>query len=108
MDRELEFVIPHSPMFDNQPLPKLYCNCGFQYDNGMKRMIASPSVSGGLEHSLFDCIPLPLLITTGYIGGYWAYGIQMRYRCYAMPFLMIFAVLGVTRLLARGRKKGNA
>ena len=67
MDRELEFVIPHSPMFDNQPLPKLYCNCGFRYDNGMKRMIASPSVSGGLEHSLFDCIPLPLLITTGYI-----------------------------------------
>ena len=51
---------------------------------------------------------LPMLLVAGWIGVYLVYEIQMRYRYYAMPFLMIFAALGLTLLLARGRKKGRA
>ena len=51
---------------------------------------------------------LPALITAGWIGVYLVYEIQMRYRYYAMPLLMIFAALGIEWLLRRGRKKADA
>ena len=46
------------------------------------------------------------LIVAGWIGVYLVYEIQMRYRYYAMPFLMIFAALGIAAL--KRRKKENA
>lgn len=51
---------------------------------------------------------LPMLITAGWIGVYLIYEIQMRYRYYAMPLLMIFAAAGLVWLLGRGRKKADA
>jgi hypothetical protein len=51
---------------------------------------------------------LSALITAGWIGVYLLIEIQMRYRYYAMPMLMIFAALGAVWLLKRGRKKADA
>ena len=60
------------------------------------------------ERRAAPCTDLYKLIVIGWIGVYLLYEIQMRYRYYAMPFLMIFAALGIARLYKRGRKKGNA
>lgn len=50
---------------------------------------------------------LYLWIVAGWIGVYLLYEMQMRYRYYAMPFLMLFAALGIQTLLDH-RKKATA
>jgi hypothetical protein len=58
-----------------------------------------------LRRNALGVLGLPAIITAGWIGVYLIYEIQMRYRYYAMPLLMVFAALGVAALLARRKKE---